>query len=194
MPGLQARLDPSGHMLGSAFVKIDDGRRSILFSGDIGRPNDLVLAAPTRVPGADYAVVESTYGDRQHEASDPLLKLGEVINRTAARGGVVVIPAFAVGRAQTLMYCIHLLKQRGAKKVYAYCTHPIFSGPAIERIAKGSALDEVVVTNTIPLSAAAAACPKIRQLSVAPLIAQTIQRIARGESVMRLFQEQENLF
>jgi metallo-beta-lactamase family protein len=100
-------------MLGSAFVKIDDGRRSILFSGDIGRPNDLVLAAPTRVPGADYAVVESTYGDRQHEASDPLTKLGEVINRTAARGGVVVIPAFAVGRAQNLMYCIHLLKQRG---------------------------------------------------------------------------------
>ncbi|MEW6703310.1 MAG: MBL fold metallo-hydrolase [Pseudomonadota bacterium] len=113
VPGLQARLDPSGHMLGSAFVNIDDGRRSILFSGDIGRPNDLVLAAPTRVPGAAYAVVESTYGDRQHEASDPLLKLGEVINRTAARGGVVVIPAFAVGRAQSLMYCIHLLKERG---------------------------------------------------------------------------------
>jgi len=112
-PGLQARMDPSGHMLGSAFVKIDDGRRSILFSGDIGRPNDLVLAAPASVTGADYAVVESTYGDRQHEASDPLLKLGEVINRTAARGGVVVIPAFAVGRAQSLMYCIHLLKQRG---------------------------------------------------------------------------------
>jgi metallo-beta-lactamase family protein len=112
-PGLQARMDPSGHMLGSAFVKIDDGRRSILFSGDIGRPNDLVLVAPARVPGADYAVVESTYGDRQHEASDPLLKLGEVINRTAARGGVVVIPAFAVGRAQNLMYCIHLLKERG---------------------------------------------------------------------------------
>ncbi|MBX9793103.1 MAG: MBL fold metallo-hydrolase, partial [Burkholderiaceae bacterium] len=112
-PGLQARMDPSGHMLGSAFVKIDDGRRSILFSGDIGRPNDLVLVAPAKVPGADYAVVESTYGDRQHEASDPLLKLGEVINRTAARGGVVVIPAFAVGRAQNLMYCIHLLKERG---------------------------------------------------------------------------------
>lgn len=113
VPGLQARMDPSGHMLGSAFVKIDNGRRSILFSGDIGRPNDLVLAAPARVPGADYAVVESTYGDRQHEASDPLTKLGEVVNRTAARGGVVVIPAFAVGRAQNLLYCIHLLKERG---------------------------------------------------------------------------------
>ena len=112
-PGLSANLAPSGHMLGSAFVRMDDGSRSILFSGDIGRPNDLILAPPTRVPGADYLVVESTYGNRLHEASDPLIKLGEVINRTAARGGVVVIPAFAVGRAQNLMYCIHLLKERG---------------------------------------------------------------------------------
>ncbi len=111
--GLTANLAPSGHILGSAFVRMDDGSRSILFSGDIGRPNDLVLAAPARVPGADYLVVESTYGNRLHEASDPLIKLGEVINRTAARGGVVVIPAFAVGRAQNLMYCIHLLKERG---------------------------------------------------------------------------------
>ena len=111
--GLSANLAPSGHMLGSAFVRMDDGSRSILFSGDIGRPNDLILAPPTRVPGADYLVVESTYGNRLHEASDPLIKLGEVINRTAARGGVVVIPAFAVGRAQNLMYCIHLLKERG---------------------------------------------------------------------------------
>ncbi|MEN9397496.1 MAG: hypothetical protein RLZ81_2026, partial [Pseudomonadota bacterium] len=79
-------------------------------------------------------------------------------------------------------------------KVYAYCTHPIFSGPAIERINVGSALDEVVVTNTIPLSHAAAACRKIRQLTVAPLIAETIQRIAKGESVMSLFSDQENLF
>ncbi len=112
-PGLSANLAPSGHMLGSAFIRIDDGSRSILFSGDIGRPNDLILAAPTRVPGADYLVVESTYGNRLHEASDPLIKLGQVINRTAARGGVVVIPAFAVGRAQNLMYCVHLLKERG---------------------------------------------------------------------------------
>jgi ribose-phosphate pyrophosphokinase len=85
------------------------------------------------------------------------------------------------------------LKARGAKKVYAYCTHPIFSGPAIERIAGGDALDEVVVTNTIPLSAAAAQCAKIRQLSVAPLIGDTIQRIARGESVMSLFSDQDQV-
>jgi ribose-phosphate pyrophosphokinase len=87
-----------------------------------------------------------------------------------------------------------VLKERGAKKVYAYCTHPIFSGPAIERIAKGNALDEVVVTNTIPLSDSGRGCTKIRQLTVAPLIAETIQRIAKGESVMSLFSDQENLF
>jgi len=87
-----------------------------------------------------------------------------------------------------------VLKDRGAKKVYAYCTHPIFSGPAIERISKGAALDEIVITNTIPLSPEAQGCQKIRQLSVAPLIAETIQRIANGESVMSLFSEQDQLF
>ncbi|MCY7318610.1 MAG: ribose-phosphate pyrophosphokinase [Ramlibacter sp.] len=99
-----------------------------------------------------------------------------------------------IDTAGTLVKAAEVLKERGAKKVYAYCTHPIFSGPAIERIARGTALDEVVVTNTIPLSEAAHGCQKIRQLSVAPLIAETIQRIAKGESVMSLFSDQENLF
>ncbi|MDP1968833.1 MAG: MBL fold metallo-hydrolase [Burkholderiaceae bacterium] len=114
VPGLHVTLTPSGHMSGSSFVRIDDGRRSILFSGDIGRPNDLVLKAPTAMDGADYLVVESTYGDRLHDTADPLQMLGEVINRTALRGGVVLIPAFAVGRAQNLLHCIHLLKERHA--------------------------------------------------------------------------------
>jgi metallo-beta-lactamase family protein len=108
--GLHATLSPSGHMAGSSFVRVDNGSRSVLFSGDIGRPHDLVLNPPSAMRGADYVVVESTYGDRDHPRSDPLLKLGEVINSTAARGGVVVIPAFAVGRAQSLLYCIHQLK------------------------------------------------------------------------------------
>jgi ribose-phosphate pyrophosphokinase len=95
-----------------------------------------------------------------------------------------------IDTAGTLVKAAEVLKARGAKKVYAYCTHPIFSGPAIDRISQGDALDEVVVTNTIPLSASAAACPKIRQLSVAPLIAETIHRIAKGESVMSLFSDQ----
>lgn len=113
VPGLAAVLEPSGHMAGSSFVRLDDGARSILFSGDIGRPNDMVLKAPSSMDGADYLVVESTYGDRVHPQSDPLTKLGRVINETAARGGVVVIPAFAVGRAQSLLHCIHRLKAQG---------------------------------------------------------------------------------
>jgi ribose-phosphate pyrophosphokinase len=99
-----------------------------------------------------------------------------------------------IDTAGTLVKAAEVLKARGAKKVYAYCTHPIFSGPAIERISQGDALDEIVVTNTIPLSTAATQCQKIRQLTVAPLIAETIQRIAKGESVMSLFSDQENLF
>jgi ribose-phosphate pyrophosphokinase len=99
-----------------------------------------------------------------------------------------------IDTAGTLVKAAEVLKERGAKQVYAYCTHPIFSGPAIERIAQGAALDEVVVTNTIPLSQEARACAKIRQVSVAPLFAETIQRIARGDSVMSLFSDQENLF
>jgi len=114
--------------------------------------------------------------------------IGEIDGRNC------VIMDDMIDTAGTLVKAAEVLKERGAKSVYAYCTHPIFSGPAIERITKGSALDEVVVTNTIPLSDAATACGKIRQLSVAPLIAETIQRIAKGESVMSLFSDQDNLF
>jgi ribose-phosphate pyrophosphokinase len=99
-----------------------------------------------------------------------------------------------IDTAGTLVKAAEVLKDKGAKKVYAYCTHPIFSGPAIERIAKGNALDEVVVTDTIPLTPSATECQKIRQISVANLIAETIQRIAKGESVMSLFSDQNQLF
>ena len=81
-----------------------------------------------------------------------------------------------------------VLKDRGAKHVSAYCTHPVLSGPAIERI-NASVLDELVVTDTIPLSAQAAASGKIRQLSCAKLLGETIIRIAKEESVSSLFSE-----
>jgi ribose-phosphate pyrophosphokinase len=86
-----------------------------------------------------------------------------------------------------------VLKARGAKRVYAYCTHAVFSGPAIERIV-ASDLDEVVITNTIPMGEAARRCTKIRQLSVAFLFAETIRRISDGESVTSLFAEQNTTF
>ncbi len=98
-----------------------------------------------------------------------------------------------IDTAGTLVKAAEVLKERGAKKVFAYCTHPIFSGPAVERIAN-SQLDEVVITNTIPLSDAARACKKIRQLSVAFLFAETIRRISDGESVTSLFAEQNSNF
>ncbi len=124
--GLQGRFWHSGHMPGSSFVRLDNGQRSILFSGDIGRPNDLVMQAPVTPDAADYLVVESTYGDREHADTDPLQTLADVINRTASRGGVVVIPAFAVGRAQALMYAIHLLKARGQiHKLPVYLNSPM---------------------------------------------------------------------
>ncbi|WP_043702890.1 ribose-phosphate pyrophosphokinase [Tepidimonas taiwanensis] len=97
-----------------------------------------------------------------------------------------------VDTAGTLVKAAEVLKERGAEKVFAYVTHPILSGPAVERVTKGAALDELVVTNTIPLSDAARACGKIRQLSVAPLIGETIARIASGDSVMEFLAQMEN--
>jgi metallo-beta-lactamase family protein len=124
--GLHATLAPSGHMPGSSYVRLDDGQRSLLFSGDLGRPHDLVLRPPAPIPQADWLVVESTYGDRLHAVSDPLPELAAIVNRTAARGGVVVVPAFAVGRAQAILYCMHLLKARGlVDSVPVYLNSPM---------------------------------------------------------------------
>lgn len=109
-PGLDLRLLRAGHILGAAMAEFHCGNRAVLFSGDLGRPNDLLMKPPAPVEHADYLVLESTYGNRRHEQTDPLHLLADVVNRTAARGGVVIIPAFAVGRTQVLLYAIHLLK------------------------------------------------------------------------------------
>ncbi len=77
----------------------------------LGRDDDLLIRPPDAPEAADYVVVESTYGDRLHDRSDVLEQIADVIRRTAARGGTVVVPAFAVGRAQTLMHCIRVLKE-----------------------------------------------------------------------------------
>jgi ribose-phosphate pyrophosphokinase len=106
--------------------------------------------------------------------------IGEVEGRNC------VIMDDMVDTAGTLTKAAEVLKERGAKKVLAYCTHPVLSGPAIQRITQ-SPLDELVVTDTIPLSEAARACPKIRQLSCDSLLAETFRRITKGESVISLF-------
>ena len=112
--GLTMQLSPSGHILGSAFVRIFSSKTSIVFSGDIGRPQDVLMKAPARIKQADYLVMESTYGNRLHEKSDPKIQLARIINETVNNKGVVVIPVFAVGRAQELLYYIHLLKASNA--------------------------------------------------------------------------------
>ncbi len=112
--GLSLRLFPSGHILGSAFVMLRKAGVSILFSGDLGRQNDLIMAPPVAIHKADYLVIESTYGNRLHDPTDPQVSLAAIINRTVKRGGVIVIPAFAVGRAQSVLYYIHLLKSAHA--------------------------------------------------------------------------------
>jgi ribose-phosphate pyrophosphokinase len=112
--------------------------------------------------------------------------IGEVDGRTC------VIMDDMVDTANTLCEAAAALKEHGASKVVAYCTHPVLSGPAIERIS-ASALDELVVTNTIPLREDAKACKKIRQLSVADLMAETIRRISNEDSVSSLFIDEDNL-
>jgi metallo-beta-lactamase family protein len=109
---LNFHLLPAGHILGATMVYINDDKKSILFSGDLGRQDDLIMEAPAIVKNVDYLVVESTYGNRTHEKEDPLNQLAAVINHTIQRGGKVIIPSFAVGRTQTLLYCIHLLKTK----------------------------------------------------------------------------------
>ncbi len=111
--GVTFKMTPNGHILGSAFARISDGKKSIVFSGDIGRPQHLLMNAPTPIKQADYLVLESTYGDRTHDKTDPKIKLAETINRTIKRGGKVIVPVFAVGRAQEILYAIHLLKAEG---------------------------------------------------------------------------------
>jgi metallo-beta-lactamase family protein len=103
----------AGHILGAAIVTIDNGARTITFSGDLGRLHDPIMVAPAAISRCDYLVVESTYGDRRHDPADPLIFLGKTIRETARRGGVTVIPSFAVGRAQSLLYYIAELKRKG---------------------------------------------------------------------------------
>ena len=112
--GVKARFTPAGHILGASSVAIECKGKAVLFSGDLGRTDDLVMPPPATGQKADWVVIESTYGDRLHPAVDPIDQLGDVVRRTAARGGVVVIPAFAVGRTQSLLYALYRLREAGA--------------------------------------------------------------------------------
>lgn len=112
--GTYFQLIRSGHIIGSSFVKINHRGASILFTGDMGRMNDPVMRTPTLIREIDYLVIESTYGDRAHDKVHPKLLLKNIVNKTIQRGGSVIIPSFAVGRAQSIMYYLSELRRENA--------------------------------------------------------------------------------
>ena len=124
--GLTVRFSRAGHILGAACIHVTDGGGKIIFSGDVGRPDDPVMKPPAILEETDYLVVESTYGDRRHPATHPKIILARVINSTAKKGGVILIPSFAVGRAQTLLYLIsELIREERIPKLPLFLDSPM---------------------------------------------------------------------
>jgi len=142
---VNASFSHAGHILGAASVRVQAGGRSILFSGDLGRYDDLLMQDPAAAPEADVLVMESTYGNRLHGQDDPGQALAEIISRTSARGGSVVIPAFAVGRAQLLLHVIARLKAaQSIPDVPVFLNSPmaVDTTALYKRFARGHRLDD----------------------------------------------------
>jgi len=135
-------------------------------------------ALAKRLDDADLAIIDKRRPNPNE--AQVMNIIGEVSGRTS------VIIDDMVDTAGTLCQAAAALKEHGSKKVVAYCTHPVLSGKAIENI-NGSMLDEIIVTDTIPLSADAEQCDKIRQVSVAELLAESVRRISEGESLSSIF-------
>jgi ribose-phosphate pyrophosphokinase len=164
-------------------VKSKNYSNLVVISPDVG---GVVRArALAKQLGCDLAIIDKRRPTAN--VSEVMHVIGEIEGRNC------VIMDDMIDTAGTLVKAAEVLKARGARTVYAYCTHPVFSGTAVERMAS-SQIDEVVVTNTIALGEAARQCPKIRQLSVAFLFAETMRRISDGESVTSLFSEQNSNF
>ncbi|MCC5794634.1 MAG: ribose-phosphate diphosphokinase [Chromatiales bacterium] len=173
-------------------ITVDNVYASPVLLGDLWRQKypDLVVVSPDiggvvraralakRLDDADLAIIDK----RRPRANESQVMniIGEVEGKTC------VLIDDMIDTAGTLCQAAAALKDHGAEKVVAYITHPLLSGPAVQRI-QASVLDEIVVTDTIPLSAAAAACGRIRQLGVAELLGETMRRISRAESVSSLY-------
>lgn len=126
VPDVKATFCRVGHILGAACVKVEIDGESILFSGDVGRPTDPILRPPAKRPTADYVVIESTYGNREHVDTDLVGQLKVHINRTIERGGIVLVPAFSVGRTQLLLEAILQLQRKNEiPKVPVYLNSPM---------------------------------------------------------------------
>jgi metallo-beta-lactamase family protein len=109
--GIEVEFANAGHLLGSSYLRMKIDGRTILFGGDLGRFGRPVLPDPTMVDEADYLLVESTYGDRVHEQDDNGVRLAQIINDTATRGGKLIVPAFAIGRVEELLYWVKRLEE-----------------------------------------------------------------------------------
>lgn len=131
VPGVRCTFIEAGHILGSATVVLDceegGARRRLIFSGDIGRRGLAIIRDPAIPEGADAVILESTYGGRTHESVDGARdRLAEVVRETAARGGRILIPAFAVGRTQELIYSLHeLARDRRIPSIPIYVDSPL---------------------------------------------------------------------
>jgi len=174
-------------------IPVDNIYATPILLADVWRQNypDLMVVSPdvggvvraralAKQLDADLAIIDKRRP--RPNVSKVMNIIGEVSGRTC------LIMDDLVDTANTLCEAAKALKEKGAARVLAYCTHPVLSGPAIERI-KNSAIDELVVTDTIPLSEEARASGRIRQLSTAELLAETIRRINNEESVSSLFTE-----
>lgn len=136
-PGLVIRFVDVGHLLGSSSIEIwvtENGNTTkLVFSGDIGNQNQPIIRNPIYLSDADYVVMESTYGDRTHgPRPDYVAELSKILQRTFDRGGNVVIPSFAVGRTQELLYFIREIKEKGLVKNHGNFPVYIDSPLAIE--------------------------------------------------------------
>ena len=149
----------------------------VVVSPDVGGV-ERARALAKRLDDAGLAIIDKRRP--QPNQAEVMNVIGEVATKTC------VLIDDMVDTAGTLCQAAAVLKQRGAERVVAYITHPVLSGPAVQRI-QNSSLDEIVVTDTIPLSDAAKACPRIRQLSVAELLAETLRRINEAESGSSLY-------
>jgi metallo-beta-lactamase family protein len=129
VPGVDVEFINAGHLLGSAYARMRLGGRTILFGGDLGRYGRPVLPDPTPVESADILLLESTYGDRLHPLDDGGARLAAIIDETVHRGGKIIIPSFAVGRVEELLYWLRLLEQ--TKRIPAlpvYIDSPMAAG------------------------------------------------------------------
>jgi metallo-beta-lactamase family protein len=126
LTGLCVKLQYASHILGAASIRVKVDNQEIVFSGDLGRSEAPILGAPEPLGEADYVVMESTYGNRYHPEIDPKQELAQIIRQTVEQGGAVLLPAFAVGRAQVLLHTIDsLIKSGDIPKVPVFLDSPM---------------------------------------------------------------------